>query len=196
MEQGTGNDQVNERLKGSAPYVVVLLITAFLFFKSTQFGFEAPGGRIGPDMWPKIVLGLLGFVCAYEIVKRLFFGSGKAEVGGVLETVVEEMPESSVQGEPEEAPSYRALLVAGVGMTIAYVALLRYLGFFICTALFLAGFIYLGGYRRIAVTLASSLLGSLAFVFVFMKVVYVSLPLGVEPFSQVSLLLMRLMGIR
>ncbi len=45
-------------------------------------------------------------------------------------------------------------------------------------------------------TLASSLLGSLAFVFVFMKIVYVSLPLGVEPFSQVSLLLMRLMGIR
>ena len=30
----------------------------------------------------------------------------------------------------------------------------------------------------------------------FMKVVYVSLPLGVEPFSQVTFLLMRLMGIR
>jgi hypothetical protein len=29
-----------------------------------------------------------------------------------------------------------------------------------------------------------------------MKIVYVSLPLGVDPFSQVSFLLMRLMGIR
>jgi len=187
---------VNERLKGAAPYAVVLLITAFLFFESTRFGFEAPGGRIGPDMWPKMVLGLLGFVCALELVKRLFFGSGKADLGGVLESVVEKMPDGDALEQPEDARSYRSLLVAGVLMTIAYVALLGYLGFFLCTALFLVGFIHLGGYRRIAVTLASGFLGSLAFVFVFMKVVYVSLPLGVEPFSQVSLLLMRLMGIR
>ena len=63
-------------------------------------------------------------------------------------------------------------------------------------ALYLAGFIVLGGYRRTAVTLATSLLGSLVFMFMFMKVVYVSLPLGVEPFSQLTFLLMRLMGIR
>ena len=44
--------------------------------------------------------------------------------------------------------------------------------------------------------LATSLVGSLLFMFMFMKVVYVSLPLGHEPFSQVSFLLMRLMGIR
>jgi putative tricarboxylic transport membrane protein len=32
--------------------------------------------------------------------------------------------------------------------------------------------------------------------FMFMKVVYVSLPLGIEPFAQVSFALMRLMGIK
>lgn len=196
MKPESGGAQVNDRLKGAAPYVVVLLIAAFLFFKSTQFGFEAPGGRIGPDMWPKIVLGLLGFVCIYEIVKRLFFGGGEAEVGGVLESVVEKMPDGGAPGESEPEPSHRWLLLAGILMAIGYVALLGYLGFFLCTALFLASFIYLGGYRGIAVTIASSLVGSLAFVFVFMKVVYVSLPLGVEPFAQVSFLLMRLMGIR
>jgi hypothetical protein len=31
---------------------------------------------------------------------------------------------------------------------------------------------------------------------VFMKIVYVSLPIGAPPFSEVSILLMRLMGIR
>jgi putative tricarboxylic transport membrane protein len=32
--------------------------------------------------------------------------------------------------------------------------------------------------------------------FIFMKVVYLSLPIGSAPFASVSLLLMRLMGIR
>jgi len=41
-----------------------------------------------------------------------------------------------------------------------------------------------------------SVAGGLIFMFTFMKIVYVSLPLGVEPFSRVSLALMGLMGIR
>jgi putative tricarboxylic transport membrane protein len=53
-----------------------------------------------------------------------------------------------------------------------------------------------GRYRRVAVVLATSLIGSLVFMFVFMKIVYVSLPLGQAPFSEISFLLMRLMGIR
>ena len=52
-----------------------------------------------------------------------------------------------------------------------------------------------GRYYRSRVVLLSSVLGSLAFVFVFMKVVYVSLPLGVAPFQSVSTGLMALLGI-
>jgi putative tricarboxylic transport membrane protein len=39
-------------------------------------------------------------------------------------------------------------------------------------------------------------MGSLAFMFVFQKVVYLSLPIGQPPFAALSLALMRLMGIR
>jgi hypothetical protein len=38
--------------------------------------------------------------------------------------------------------------------------------------------------------------GALAFMAVFMRVVYLSLPIGRPPFSAVSLALMQLMGIR
>ena len=41
----------------------------------------------------------------------------------------------------------------------------------------------------------SSLLGALVLMFIFMKVVYVSLPLGTEPFSAVSLWLLATMGV-
>ena len=44
--------------------------------------------------------------------------------------------------------------------------------------------------------LAAVALASLAFVFMFMKAVYVSLPLGVGPFAEVSYLLMKLLAIR
>jgi putative tricarboxylic transport membrane protein len=80
-------------------------------------------------------------------------------------------------------------------MTVLYVVLIETLGS--SSAPRLPGvFMWIGRYRRIGVVLLTSLIGSLAFMFMFMKVVYVSLPLGTEPFAQVSYLLMRLMGIR
>ena len=92
--------------------------------------------------------------------------------------------------------TYPRLLLLGMVMTVAYVALIETLGFFLCTFLYLAGFMLIGRYRRIGVVAVTSLIGSLVFMFVFMKIVYVSLPLGQEPFVRVSLMLMRLMGIR
>ena len=43
---------------------------------------------------------------------------------------------------------------------------------------------------------AIGLLGALLLMYVFMKLVYVSLPIGVDPFSQVTFFLMQVMGIR
>jgi putative tricarboxylic transport membrane protein len=61
---------------------------------------------------------------------------------------------------------------------------------------YVAAFIALGGYRRWGVVAAVSVIGTVLLLFFFMKVVYVSLPLGQEPFLQVTLLLMKIMGIR
>ena len=41
-----------------------------------------------------------------------------------------------------------------------------------------------------------SLIGSFGFFFIFMKVAYISLPLGQGPFKALSLLLMQWMGVR
>jgi putative tricarboxylic transport membrane protein len=185
------------RLKKQLPYVVVLLLAGFLYYRATQFGAGPPAGRIGPDVWPKIILALAMVTCGYAIIRGLFFARDDAHVGGVLESIVEEAP----SGEPEPAAalppaSSRWTLVIGIAMTVAYVVLVDKLGFFLSTALYLAGFMWVGSYRRIGVVLATSLAGALVFMFVFMKVVYVSLPLGVGPFAELTYLLMRLMGIR
>jgi putative tricarboxylic transport membrane protein len=76
------------------------------------------------------------------------------------------------------------------------VVFIQRLGFFVATVLYLALFVVLGGYRRWSVVAAVSVVGTLLLLFFFMKVVYVSLPIGQEPYSAVTLFLMRVMGIR
>ena len=180
------------RARRTVPYLVVLAISVALFVMASRIEFAAPGGRVGPDLWPKAILGLAMLTCAYQIMKTLFFDDD--QLAGVLESIIEERAEPEQTDEPP--PTYPRLIIAGIALTVAYVLLIQHLGFFLTTLGYLAAFMWIGGYRRpIAVTVAS-LVGSLAFMFVFMKVVYVSLPLGEEPFSQVTFLLMRLMGIR
>lgn len=179
-----------------APYVIVLVITICLYFFARQIDFAAPSDRIGPDFWPKAILLLAMTTCAYEILKNLFFTKTGQELAGVLESIIEEAPVETAAAPPQEEKTYPHLLLLGMAMTVAYVALIETLGFFLCTFLYLAGFMLVGRYRRIGVVAVTSLAGSLVFMFVFMKIVYVSLPLGQEPFAQVSFLLMRVMGIR
>ena len=177
------------------PYVIVLAIVSYLYFVATKIDFVAAGGRIGPDVWPKAILVLAMVACVYEIVKNLLFGKADRDLEGVLGSVLKEVPMDAVPAEPEGA-SYPHLLWTGIAMTILYVVLIEKLGFFLCTVIYLAAFMWVGRYRRLGVIVATSLIGSLAFMFMFMKIVYVSLPLGVEPFAQVSFLLMRAMGIK
>ncbi len=183
------------RLRRTIPYVIVLAITGALFVLASRIEFVAPGGRIGPDFWPKVILGLAMATCAYQIVKTLFLDASGDQVTGVLESIIEEAPADKVPEAPPQR-TYPLLIFAGIALTVAYVLLIERLGFFLCTFFYLAAFTWIGRYRRPLVVLVTSLVGSLTFMFVFMKVVYVSLPLGQEPFSQVTFLLMRLMAIR
>ncbi|MBI5911983.1 MAG: tripartite tricarboxylate transporter TctB family protein [Betaproteobacteria bacterium] len=183
-------------LRRNAPYLAVFAIAAYLYFLTREIDFAAPGGRIGPDFWPKAILLLAMAACAYEIAKNLLFGKTARELAGVLQSIVAEAPVETSAVPEEEQRTYPHLLLIGIAMTVAYVLLIERLGFFLCTFIYLAGFTLVGRYRRIGVVLASSLIGSLVFMFVFMKIVYVSLPLGQAPFSEVSFFLMRLMGIR
>lgn len=179
------------RLLRAAPYIVVQLAAMVLYQLAGRIEFPAAPGRIGPDFWPKSILVLLGLVCVYEIIKNLLVGE-TFTAAGLLEKF---MRDSGATEAEEKLRSYPLLLAGGIVLTIIYVATIDKLGFFLATIAYLALFMVIGRYRRWGVIAVSSVLGSLALVFIFMKVVYVSLPLGVEPFSAVSLLLLRVMGV-
>ncbi|HEY3585367.1 MAG TPA: tripartite tricarboxylate transporter TctB family protein [Casimicrobiaceae bacterium] len=189
-----------ERLKATWPYAALFVGAAYLFHDAGTFAAAARPGQLGPDFWPRAVLVLLMIVCAYEVVRRVVFARDVgAEVSNATDTVADQPAQSEVDGsvetrEPEARYPWR--LAVGIGLTIAYVLLLDVLGFFVTTALFLGFFMIAGRYYRTRVVALASIVGSLVFVFVFMKIVYVSPPLGVGPFRTFSVWLLAMLGIR
>lgn len=122
---------------------------------------------------------------------------GRKDVSGVLDDLVEDSVRERGDAGPSVIPeSHPLVLIGGIALTALYVWIMQKLGFFLATAPYMAAFLALGGYRRWGVNAAVSLIGTFAIMFFFMRLVYVSLPIGEEPFAQVTLLLMKVMGVR
>jgi putative tricarboxylic transport membrane protein len=188
---------VRSALARVLPYAVVGALAAWLFYAATQIDFHRRAGTLGPDVWPKLILGLMLAVCLYEVVRQILSPQRRGGAPGVLQEMVEQSRAEHGEAVDEAAPAASPLLLlGGIALTAFYVWVIQRLGFVLATAPYLAAFIALGGYRRWAINLAVSGIGTLVMMFFFMKVVYVSLPIGQEPFAQVTFALMRLMGIR
>ncbi len=129
----------------------------------------------------------MGLLCAWEIARRL---AVRPRGGG---------PGASAAETGDASPAPPAIqagkLAAGAGLVLAYVVTVPWLGFFVATAVFLAAFPWFGGLRRPLLTGALGVAGSLALVVVFMRVAYISLPLGEGPFRSLSLALLAAIGV-
>jgi len=173
-----------EKIKRIIPYAVVLIVSAYFYVLAGRFEFVAKAGNLGPDFWPKLLLGLTMAVCLYEISKTAFFCRGKT-------------PENGIDKEKEATPkTYPGLLIVGTTLTVAYVYFVSILGFILCTFLYIILFMIVGRYRKLWVIMANGIVGTVLVVFIFMKAVYVSLPLGQGPFQQFSLLVLNMFGIK
>ena len=186
---------MTRQLARAAPYALLLALAGVLYYFALRIDTSAAAGRIGPDFWPRAVLVLLAVVCVYELAKS-FLAVDARSAGGMLYNYLLDVWGAADHAK-SVAPLPRILRVAlGVSATLAYVLLVDVLGFFVATAAYLAAFIVVGGYRRWGVIAVCALGGSLALVVVFMKIVYVSLPLGAGPFRALSISLLLLLGVR
>lgn len=173
------------RLRRALPYLLLGIAAAGLFALAMQFEFPRRPGTLGPDAWPKGIALLLLLVCAAKALELLLHTPRATPAERV-----------AAEGGDAAPDSHPVQLVLGMTATLAYVWFVPRLGFFLCTAAYLAAFLWIGGYRRRARIAAMSLLGTLLLMGIFMKLVYVSLPLGEPPFATVMLTLMDWMGIR
>jgi putative tricarboxylic transport membrane protein len=178
------------RLRQIAPYAIILGVGAYLYDLALHFDYQKVPDRIGPGAWPCLILVLLMATCAFQVL-RLAFRRKPGDVEGILQRL-EEQVDPSLLGSPGEHPG---IAWAGIALTFAYLLGFERIGFFGASVVYLFLLMFVGGYRRPLAALAISLAASLAFVFVFMKIVYVSLPLGRGPFLELSVGVMKLLGI-
>jgi len=171
------------KLRRSAAYAVILCCAVYLYYLAQHIEFEEVPGRVGPDAWPKIVLILLFATCVWQIGRIMIFGAPPAA------SADDELPLSAGEGDF----TYLALLA--IGVTVVYAYLLPILGFFVATVLYIAGIAYVGRYRRVVPLVLTSVIAPVALIFVFMKIVYVALPFGIGPFKDVTVVLLKVLGV-
>jgi len=193
--------RIIQSLKEKAFSVVLLIVALYLYNMALHFEFVLKPGRIGPDFWPKVILGLLILLAALDIICGLVAGCKLDAKSSLLAGVVpppkeeEEETGSAVTEKEEEPVKYPKLLALGMALTVAYVALSDTLGFVVTSFAYLVIFMYLGRYRKHAVIWLGSAVGTVLLLLIFVKVVYVSLPIGVPPFDQLTFFLYRILGI-
>jgi hypothetical protein len=183
------------RLKLVLPHGVMLAVSVLLFVLASRIDIDT-GGRISPALWPKAVIVLMGLLCAYEIVKRLV-ASSMESTGGLVDGLDHNPAQAAAAQEAAAAapkPAWR-MLASGIGLIAAYVIAVPWTGFILTTTVFLVVFPLVGGFRRPGMAVVIGVAGGLVLAVTFLRIAYISLPLGEGPFRALSLALMRALGV-
>lgn len=183
-----------QRIRAAIPYLLGLAVAAFLYHVAGTISYPERPGQLGPDFWPRVAIAIIAIVCVYEIVRLLIVGAAASSVQGIAEHL--DSDELDAAESQADAGSRIYMLLGGVALTLVYAVLVPKLGFLLASYLFLIAFMYLGGIRNHLAVWTTSTAGILLFAFIFLKVVYVSLPRGEPPFDQVTQLVMDLMLVR
>jgi hypothetical protein len=180
---------------GRSVLFVVLFCAAFYLFTLTrQFEFPRVPGRLGPDIWPQTILVLLMIACVIGIGSSIL-ARRRPEPSAPGQDERGMLPGGPLPEQPAAALGY-GLVGGGLLLFLAYPVALEYLGFPLATFLFMALFMLVGQWRNPLGVLAVSAIGTLALFYTFRGFVYVSLPLGTEPFRSATLWLAALLGMR
>lgn len=174
-------------LRTIVPYLVGLAIAVILYLYAGTIEYTRRGDALGPEMWPRLAILLMGAACLYEIVRRIIVENRDAT--GFLEAFDRE-PESTGKD-----PVYPALLIGGVVLMAIYAVLVPVLGFILGTFLFLAAFMYVGRFRDHRIIWGASFLVTFFCGVLFLRIAYVSLPRGIEPFDRITDLFFAIPGL-
>ena len=164
-------------IRSTLPYLVGLAVAAVLFHFAQTIEYTPRPGMLGPDFWPKTAIGLMAFVCLFEI-GRIVLGM-RNETHGVADALEKD--------DNDDPPAtYPWLLAGGVVLVSVYAVVVDILGFLLSTFLFLSAFMYLGRYRRHVAVWTTSAVVTLMAALIFTRFAYVSLPRGEPPFDAVT----------
>jgi len=175
-------------LRRAIPYIVTIAAGIYLWTISGHLETGMSQGRLGPDVWPRLIACLMILAAGIGIVQAWCGADGPV----LTERLVTEEADSAENADGRG----RWRLAAGISAMAMFPALVPLLGFLPTTAAVLFAQIWVGGYRRPVVTSVIAVLGAFCLFIMFQRFVYLSLPLGVGPFETFSTAAMAVIGVR
>jgi putative tricarboxylic transport membrane protein len=172
-------------LREVIPELIFLAGAIYLFVQAGDFSARQQPGQLGPAFWPRLVAMGLAVALLVRIVQAFREQS---------RPVVRRVSEFDDIEDDETEVHWRSAAIA-MGLAFGYVVATMFLGYMFATMAFLGAFIWAGGQRR-WVTPVVAVGGGLVMTYVFVGVVYVSVPTGVGVFDTVTVAVYRLLGIQ
>jgi len=178
--------EISKRYREIFPYLIVLGIAVWLYYVADHIVYAAIPDQMGPDRWPKMITAALAIVSGFEILRR-FLTSAPAE----LAPKIEEADDGLIH--PKQI--HIGMVLGAIAATIGYLLALERFGFAFSTVVYASCLMWLGGFRRLLVVVPCACALTVLFTFIFMRLIFVALPLGQGPFEKLSLALMSLVGV-
>lgn len=164
------------RLKG---ILLIFFSSLYLYFLAGRIEGVPTPGQLGPAFWPKTTLILLMIGCGIKALEIFFSLRKEAE-----------------QGEESPPPAVNYIkLSTMIALVILVVAAMDAIGFLLANFLFLIFFMRLTGVRKKISLLLTSALGTILLLYLFVKVVYLTLPKGRWFFEDLTIFIYRILGI-
>ena len=167
---------IGRRPRAVFSLLLFLAALALMAMLGSEHRFRTDAGELGPYFWPQCWLGVLLVLTALDVV---------------VDLRAPRTPAQAAARPPEDL----WLAVAATVFVVTYAFAMLLAGFALATAAFCAAFAVLGGYRKMRVLVPLSLITAIALLYLFAKIVYISLPLGAGPFLAINVGLYRLVGI-
>lgn len=137
----------------------------------------------GPAFWPTWLLWAVGVCCALWALHEFWVARKAPSVEAAAE-------------EPKAEEEYDSKLAwIGMGVVFLYGYLIQQIGFPVATLLFLMTWCVLGGYRQPVKVLLVGVLGTMAFLYMFVMIALMPLDRGHGVFDGISVAIYRLLGI-
>jgi len=160
-----------------------------LWLVTDEWGMPSEGGP-GPAFYPRLLIGLFALCMAVRLAQEI--ATMRRGVVTVEDEDEEAIPEEGAELETDLISARRIAIV--IAIAIAYVVGSMYLGFVLATFLVVVVFLVLAGKRNLLIVVPLAAALSIGFAYMFVKVVYLSLPTGVGFFDDVSVRLFELLG--
>jgi putative tricarboxylic transport membrane protein len=162
-----------------------------LWMATTQWPTGGSEGGPGPAFFPRLLIALFALSMVVRIVQDIRTVR-RGEPVGQEEEDDEALPEEGAELEASLLSPRRVAIV--IALSVAYVVGTIYLGWVIATFLVVIAFLVLAGKRNLLIVVPLAAVVSIGFAYMFVKVVYLSLPTGVGIFDEFSIRLFELIG--